>query len=158
MLVSRKQNRRSGSDRAQLVPPVNKPSRISLIVSIVFVLGSCLFGLLFWVSYDQTTPVVVATENISPGEIIQRDDVKLVDSRSEFDHAGSFDQVVGRVASRPITAGDPLSDVDVNEQVSVEAGKTVLGVLLKPGGYPTPNIAAGSSIDRVFVKFGVCRF
>lgn len=138
---------RHDSAPVRLVPPVNKKSRPALLVSAILILGSCLAGVWWWTWYDQSVPTVVATANISQGETITRSDLAVIETSGDFGRITTLDQVVGRLAAGPIGVGEPLTTTDMADTISVAPGNTVLGVLLKPGDYPTPKVSIGSRVD-----------
>jgi|GEM_PF-4515612 len=141
MLVRNKQKTIS------ITPPTNKSSRTAFLIGAFLILGSCLAGVQFWTSYDKTVPTVVAANSIDRGQRIELEDLKVVQTNGDFERIGSLDTAIGRIASDSFVEGEILTSSDLGTEVQVGNNKTVIGVLLGPGGYPTPNIEPGSRVD-----------
>lgn len=117
------------------------------------VLGA-LTALFFFDQYDQRDSVVVIVEPVPAGSVVTRDHVALTDAALGTGIGGAvsnIDAVVGTVATHELTAGQILFADDLTlEHLVASTSEVVIGVVLKPGGYPTTDMKAGDIVD-IFV-------
>lgn len=130
-----------------LPDPPKKYNKKPFLISLSFIVASSLAAALFWVSYNTKSPAVVAANDIQPGSKISINDLKVIETDGELSVYSSPDQVVGKIAVSNYVSGDLIQASGLSNTRDVEAGKSVIGIYLGPGGYPIDNIAIGDSVD-----------
>lgn len=116
---------------------------------ILVVTGALVFGLMVQSAGDRTA-VVVAARDISPGQVIQAADLRVVDvaiDGTAATVAGSHrGELIGQSATSRIPAGSILSREQFAASSGLGAGHVVVGALLGPGGLPVPNLRVGDQV------------
>ncbi len=100
-------------------------------------------------------PVLVATRTISRGEVIGRNDLRIVDvsvgEGLRFVPAGSQTEVVGQVALVDLADGSPLTPGSYGKAV-VAAGMVHIGLRLAAGRLPVRDLPAGTPVRLIGVS------
>ncbi|MBD2896198.1 hypothetical protein amrb99_51420 [Actinomadura sp. RB99] len=107
---------------------------------------------LFVSSGNRVSVVKVARDVAADHEITQADLERVrvaVEPGVEVIPAHQLDQVVGRRAAMPLRRGTLLAASQLSTQQSPPAGRTLVGMSLKPGSMP-PGLASGWKVRVVF--------
>jgi Flp pilus assembly protein CpaB len=97
-----------------------------MLAGVLLVVVSLAGGLLLWRSATDTTPILVATRDIPPGHVIQRDDLRIGEARLD-----------GGLASMAMTEADLEAAVGRTTSTTIHAGEMVVG----------PDLASGPALD-----------
>ena len=92
------------------------PARVDgrMLLGVALVAASVVGGLLFWGSTSSTVPVLVASQDIPAGHVLQRDDLSVARLRLEGSlsslavHDSDIDSIAGRTAGTTVHAGEML--------------------------------------------------
>jgi flagella basal body P-ring formation protein FlgA len=116
---------------------------------ILVVAGALIFGLMVQ-SAGHRAAVVVAARDISPGQVIEARDLRVVDVAIDGDAAtvpaSQRGQLVGQTATSRIPAGSVLSRGQFAAGSGLAPGRVVVGALLGPGALPVPNLRVGDQV------------
>jgi Flp pilus assembly protein CpaB len=145
-------------DMLRVEPPATGPRRRlpELVLGIFLVAGCALAALLLAASGRERTPVLALSRDVTRGEEIAADDLRIVYVGADSDIAylpeGQEDDVVGKAALSDLPSGTLITPGQVAERSAVlELGDGIVGVRLELGQMPTTNLAPG---DRVNVVAG----
>lgn len=112
--------------------------------------GGGLGGLLLFQQYNQRTPAVVLVEPVAHGEVVARENLAVTEVALAPGVAvlTSLDDVAGRFAAHDLQVGELVSPADLAaEDQLVAADRSVIGLQLEPGQYPTRRLAPGDRVD-----------
>jgi Flp pilus assembly protein CpaB len=119
---------------------------------ILVVAGALIFGLMVQSAGDRIS-VVVAARDISPGQVIEAADLRVVDAAidgvASTVRATERSSLIGQTANSRIPAGAFVSREQFAEDAGLEAGQVVVGALLGPGGLPVPNMRVGDRVQLI---------
>lgn len=122
---------------------------IGVLITVVFALGAVLWHL----SSVQKIPALAAASQISRGQVIDANDVRVVyvSSDDPLAHLDSsqISRVTGGVARVDIAAGTLLTPSVVAHADAVNRGDGVVGLSLDPGAYPARGLAPGDRVNVV---------
>lgn len=128
--------------------PLRRMPWVALGVILV-IAGALGFGLMVQ-SAGERTAVVVAARDISPGQVVEAEDLRVVDAA--IDGAAStvpasrLEQLVGQTATARLPAGALVSAEQFSAGSGLAPGSVVVGALLGPGGLPVPNLRVGDAV------------
>jgi hypothetical protein len=112
-------------------------------------------SLAFAVSYsnaDERSPVLAVARPVAPGAVITAADLREVGISADPGlrpvPAGDRTKVIGRTAAVALSPGMLLTRAQLASGPTVEAGRAVVGVALKPGQFP-PELRIGDSVAVV---------
>lgn len=121
------------------------------------VLGALLFASILS-GLDHRRTVLAVTRNVSAGDVLTAEDLRSVkvgaDPGLALVGVDARRNVIGRVATVPLTAGSLLTSAQVGSASQLAAGEAVVGVLLEPGRYP-PGLRGGDRVAVVSAPGGV---
>jgi hypothetical protein len=116
---------------------------------VLVIAGALVFGLMVQSAGDRVA-VVVAARDISPGQVIEAADLRVVDvaidGSASTVAAGRRGELVGQTATSRIPAGALLSEGQFAQDAGLPDGSVVVGTLLGPGGLPVPNLRVGDEV------------
>lgn len=119
-------------------------------VGVILVLGGALGAGLLVQSAGDRVAVVVAARHISPGQVIEGADLRVVevalDGPAEVVPAGRRGELVGQTAASLIPSGSMLSFGQVSADAALAPGTVVVGAMLGPGPLPVPNLRVGDTV------------
>ncbi|MCZ7576306.1 MAG: RcpC/CpaB family pilus assembly protein [Dehalococcoidia bacterium] len=136
--------------RANVALPFRVDRR--MLVGFLLVAVSLVGGLLFWRSATDTTPILVATREIPPGHVIQRDDLRIGEARLDGSLASlvltesELAAAIGRTSSTTIHAGEMLVRPDLAPGPVLGADEVAITIAVAadtiyPGLRPTDEVA-----------------
>ena len=144
-----------GAQRLLHFPAGRNRSRVALGVFLIVTLS-----LVFAVSYrsaDERTPVLAIARPVAPGAVIAAADLRDVGLSSDPGlrpiPAAERNRVVGRTAAVALSPGTLLTNAQLASGPSVEPGRAVVGVALKPGQFP-PELNVGDPVTVVIAAAG----
>ncbi|MEM7273168.1 MAG: SAF domain-containing protein [Actinomycetota bacterium] len=144
-------NGAAGQDSLPLALPRTRRSRApQALLAALLMVGGGLGGLLLFQQYNQRTPAVVVVEPVAHGEIVGREDLAITEVALDRGVAtmAAIDDVVGRFAAHDLQPGELVTPGDLAaEDQLVTEGRSVIGLLLEPGQYPTRRLAPGDRVD-----------
>lgn len=124
-----------------------------MAVGLIVVLGFALAAVLWQLNAVQKDPVLALANDVSRGEVIEADDVRVVYVASDdpIAHLASSQSatVVGRIARSDLPAGALLTRDAVSDGPAVEAGQGVVGLALEPGQVPSSRLRPGDLVNVV---------
>lgn len=124
-----------------------------MAVGLIVVLGFALAAVLWQLNAVQKDPVLALANDVSRGEVIEADDVRVVYVASDdpIAHLASSQSatVVGRIARSDLPAGALLTRDAVSDGPAVEAGQGVVGLALEPGQVPSSRLRTGDLVNVV---------
>lgn len=127
-----------------------RPTMVAAGVGLL-ALGALSGALLLSRGTEQRT-ALVASRNISAGEVIATTDIRVVriarDSEIRSLPSSDANQVLNGVASVPIGEGALVLPEQINRTQTAPAGTVLVGTVLEPGELPSPDLRFG---DRVKV-------
>ena len=118
----------------RLVPVVLPRVDVRLLAGLALVLVSVVGGLTLWRQAQITTPVVVASRAIDPGDVIQPDDLAVAPARLSGSLASlavpgaEIGSVAGRTATGPIHAGELVVRPDLGRGPVIGAGELAVTI------------------------------
>jgi hypothetical protein len=116
---------------------------------VLVIAGALVFGLMVQSAGDRAA-VVVAARDISPGQVIEAADLRVVDiaidGSASTVPAGRRGELIGQTATSRIPAGALLSEGQFAQDAGLPEGSVVVGALLGPGGLPVPNLRVGDEV------------
>jgi len=123
-----------------------------MLAGVLLVVISLAGGLLLWRSATDTTPILVATRDIPPGHVIQRDDLRIGEARLDGSLASmaltdaDLDAAVGRTTSTTIHAGEIVVHPDLASGPVLGADEVAVTIpvsadTIYPGLRPTDQVA-----------------
>ena len=120
--------------------------------------------LLSWTrGQEDLVAVVLAADNIRAGTLIESGDVRVEEINSDptvanaIYPAASLDGLAGQVATRSITASEPILRSDVRP-VAAEAGRRAMSVPMAPANAVGGDLVAGDEVDVLVVTASGTRF
>jgi Flp pilus assembly protein CpaB len=120
--------------------------------------------LLSWTrGQEDLVAVVLAAEDIRAGTLIESADLRVAEIPSDptvaaaIHPAASLDGLVGQVATRSISAAEPILRSDVRP-VAAEAGRRAMSVPLSPANAVGGDLVAGDEVDVLVVSGSGTRF
>lgn len=136
--------------RANVALPFRVDRR--MLAGVLLVVVSLAGGLLLWRSATDTTPILVATRNIPPGHVIQRDDLRIGEARLDGSLASmalteaDLDAAVGRTSSTTIHAGEIVVHPDLASGPVLGADEVAVTIpvaadSIYPGLRPTDQVS-----------------
>jgi hypothetical protein len=138
------------------IVPVRRQSRVrvpEVAIGLIVMLGFGLAAVLWQMHATAKEPVLALAQEIRRGEVIERDDLRVVYLATDEAIAvvGRDDAVavIGHVASSDMAAGTLLTRASVLDGSAVEAGAGVVGLALEPGQLPSSRLRAGDVVNVV---------
>ena len=137
-----------------LVPPPKLRRRPAIVAgAITAVCTGAVLAAWAWSSSTSTQQVLVATDEIPRGSVIEAEDLTTArishDSALASLPASSADDVTGQRAALDIAAGGLLTPDLVQEGSIPAAGESLVGVALKPEQAPGETLMAGDLVRLV---------
>lgn len=131
-------------------PKRQRPSWV--LAGVVLVGLAALLSAWVFTTTSQRMSVMVAAHDISPGEVIDGGDLRVVEiGRSGGLRAIQPSQqslIAGRAARGPIPAGTVLNtDLFAEKDRVIPVGQVVVGAALEPGAAPVSGLSAGDRVD-----------
>ena len=144
------------------VVPLVRPQRKRpswVLLGVVLVGAAALIGAWAFSSSNTRISIVVASRDLSPGEVITAADLRAVEIGATGDmravQVSQQSLVIGQAARSPIPAGTVLNtDLFVEAGTAIPAGFVVVGAELDPGAAPVAGLAAGDTVDVIGVVKG----
>jgi Flp pilus assembly protein CpaB len=145
--------------RAAGVPPSPQAARLrrrrwltgQTVVGVLLILFSIVLGSRVVSAADDTVPVLVTTQDLSPGQPLTADMVELADLRFEggYDHYYTGAVGDGYVVTRPVGAGELLARTAVAAADEIAAsGSSLRYVTVSvPQSELPPDLAPGDVVD-----------
>lgn len=119
--------------------------------------ASAVLAVLVYGNLGDRSPVLAAATDISAGQVIDENDLKVVRVSADADvatvPASRRGEIVGRRAAVGLTAGSLVAPASVKDGPSVPAGSTVIGAVVKPGQYPI-GLREGDEVVVLVVSDG----
>jgi Flp pilus assembly protein CpaB len=119
---------------------------------VLVIAGALMFGLMVQSAGDRAA-VVVAARDISPGQVIEAADLRVldvaIDGEASTVAAARRGELVGQTATSRIPAGALLSEGQFALDAGLPDGSVVVGALLGPGGLPVPNLRVGDEVTAI---------
>ena len=116
---------------------------------VLVIAGALTFGLMVQSAGDRVA-VVVAARDISPGQVIEAADLRVIDvaidGSASTVAASRRGELVGQTATSRIPAGALFSEGQFAQDAGLPDGSVVVGALLGPGGLPVPNLRVGDEV------------
>lgn len=102
--------------------------------------AGAVLAVLVYGNLGDRSPVLVVAREVSPGEVIEPGDVKVVrvsvDREVATIAASRRSEIVGQRAAVGLQPGMLLSTASVTDGPAMPSGSTVIGAVVKPGQYP----------------------
>ncbi|MBU3688422.1 MAG: hypothetical protein FGM29_02510 [Actinobacteria bacterium] len=158
------------ASRSEVAEPSSTPSVVSLsapkrkrpswvLAGMLLVGLSALMAAWVFNATSETMSVMVAARDISPGEVVDSSDLRVVEmGRTDGLRAiqpSQQDLIIGRAARGPIPAGTVLNtDLFSEKGKVIPPGFVVVGASVEAGAAPTSGLSAGDQVDLLGVVKG----
>lgn len=143
-------DQKSGSSRRPIVwsgKIDSKKQRLhSVILGVVGLLAAVL-ATQVWSANDARTTVVVAVNDLAPGEVITASDIKLIEADLISTMFEQRSDVVGQRVREQVLADEPVLMSDLGDGIELPEGLVVSGLSVRPGAYPAVDLVPGDSVD-----------
>ncbi len=143
-------DQKSGSSRRPIVwsgKIDSKKQRLhSVILGVVGLLAAVL-ATQVWSANDARTTVVVAANDLAPGEVITASDIKLIEADLISTMFEQRSDVVGQRVREQVLADEPVLMSDLGDGIELPEGLVVSGLSVRPGAYPAVDLVPGDSVD-----------
>jgi SAF domain len=127
-----------------------------IIAGVLLVLLSALGGVVLFTSSDDKTDVLVAANDLDPGDAVERSDLRIqrvaVDAGVSSIPVAAAEGVVGQHPIGRIPAGTMLSAAMFEPAVPLGPDEVVVGAALDPGEAPLFELAVGDAVELVEVE------
>lgn len=100
-----------------------------------------------WNANNTRTTVVVAANDLAPGEVITASDIKTIDADSFSSMFEDRSNVIGRRVRVSVQADEPILESDLGEGIELPEGLVVSGLSIRPGAYPAVDLVPGDRVD-----------
>lgn len=146
---------RAGSDQVRVQPPASRTRRRlpEILIGLLLVAGCALAAVVTWTNTSGRAPVLVVARPVQPGAALVEADLTTVGVAADGGlatlPATALQEVVGRVARVPLSAGTLLSEDLVAPESAVPDGFGIVGLSLEPGAFPTPELRAGDVVQVI---------
>lgn len=135
-------------------PAVRRQRRLPLVAgALTLIAVAGLGGGALIVKAGNTHPVVAITATVTRGDVIQRNDLRVVDvggAHGLRTVAGDqLDSIVGKRAATDLPAGTLLPQGAATADLVPHQGKTLVGLQLKPSQLPATTLQTGDTVRLV---------
>ncbi len=134
-------------------PPAGRLRVPQLAVGLLLTAGAALAFVLWNAASVQRMPVVALADNVSRGQVLAREDLRVVHIGSEDQlattPADGAAQLLGRTAVADLPAGTLVVPQHFTVASTLTPGAGVVGLALGPGQYPTPQLRVGDLVNIV---------
>lgn len=162
-------DRKSGPDARASVPAMGsapsplpkirvrrRPWLFALMAALVAAGG--LLGAYAYTSLDRTQAVLVLSDDVARGAVIEQSDISVVrlSVDPELSAVAAADQprIVGRRAAADLWAGTLITEASIAESVVPVAGQSMVGVSLTSAQMPSEPLHAGDEVRLVLTPEG----
>jgi SAF domain len=135
-------------------PAVRRQRRLPLAAgAVVLIAVAGLGGGALVLNAGKTHPVVAITTTVTRGEVIQRDDLRVVDVAGDQTlqtvDGDQLDAIVGKRAATDLPAGTLLPRGATTSELIPHQGRTLVGLQLKPSQLPATTLQTGDTVRLV---------
>jgi hypothetical protein len=133
---------------------VRRQRRLPLAAgAIVLIAVAGIGGAALVLNAGKTHPVVAITTTVTRGEIIERNDLRVVDVAGDRTlqtvDGAQLDSIVGKRAATDLPAATLLPRGATTSELIPHQGRTLVGLQLKPSQLPAATLQAGDSVRLV---------
>lgn len=137
-----------------LTPAVRRQRRPALVAgAVVLIAVAGLGGGLLVLNAGNTHPVVAIASTVTRGEVIKRDDLRIVDVGADPSlqtvNGDQLDSIVGKRAATDLPAGTLLPANAATSELVPHRGRTLVGLQLKPSQLPATTLQTGDTVRLV---------
>lgn len=120
-----------------------------LALALILILGTAALGMNLYSQAGKKTPVVVVVREIAAGHVIDRSDLSVVRVAGQVTAIGAehLDSVLGQTAAVDLLPNTLLQRAMVTSAAALAAGRSMVGVQLKPGQLPSDGLADGVTVQ-----------
>ena len=124
-----------------------RPGYVAL--ALILILGTAALGMNLYSQAGKKTPVVVVVREIPAGHVIDRSDLSVVRVAGQVTAIGAahLDSVLGQTAAVDLLPNTLLQRAMVTTAGALAAGRSMVGVELKPGQLPADGLADGVTVQ-----------
>ena len=118
-------------------------------LAVALIIGFGALGFWFYTSAGSKTPVVMTTQDIPVGHVIQRDDLTTVEVAGGVTAvaAANLHTLIGRVAAIEILPNTLVQRAMVTSGSPIPAGQGLVGVAAAPGQIPSSGLVPGDKVE-----------
>jgi hypothetical protein len=118
-------------------------------LAVALIVGFGALGFWFYTSAGSKTPVVMATQDIPVGRVIQRDDLTTVEVAGGVTAVAgaNLGTLVGQVAAVEILPNTLVQRAMVTSGSPIPAGQGLVGVAAAPGQIPSSGLVPGDRVE-----------
>lgn len=135
----------------QAAPAAKSMSKKLLLISALIVLLGGLLGLVAGQALTAKTQVVGVARLVQVGDLVQESDLVAVPLQSDPNLRpiayADRDQVVGKKAATTLYPGQLVISQNVNSEVQVREGQTLVPITLKQSAYPVSGVVPGQKVQ-----------
>jgi hypothetical protein len=121
--------------------------------AVVLIAVAGLGGGLLVLNAGNTHPVVAVASTVTRGEVIKRDDLRIVDVSADPSlqtvNGDQLDSIVGKRAATDLPAGTLLPANAATSELVPHRGRTLVGLQLKPSQLPATTLQTGDTVRLV---------
>lgn len=124
-----------------------------IAVGLIVMLGFGLAAVLWHLNATQKTPVLAMASDVSRGDVIERDDLRVVFVATDdaIAHVARDDaaSIIGRVAAADLAADSLITRFDVLDGSLLAPGEAVVGLALEAGQVPSSRLRVGDIVNVI---------
>ena len=141
-------HRPAKGQRGTALPTRTRPKGYAAL-AVALIVGFGALGFWFYTSAGSKTPVVMATQEIPIGHVIQREDLTTVEVAGGVTAVAGANlrTLVGRVAAVEILPNTLVQRAMVTGGSPVPAGQGLVGVAAAPGQIPSSGLVPGDKVE-----------
>ena len=129
--------------------PVHR-NPVWLVAGVLLVVLSALGGVLLFSANDERTDALVAARDLAPGEVVDRDDLRI--ERVAVDGVdivapSAAEVIVGRHVVGPVPQGALLHPAMFAVEAPLGPDEMDIGAALDPGEFPQSDIPVGAAVE-----------
>lgn len=145
---------RAAADSETMTPLRRRRARLpELAIGLIVMLGFGLAVVLWQLNATQKDPVLALARDVSQGDLIERDDLRVVFVATDdpYAHVGRDDAalLIGHTAVADMLQGTLLTPASVTAESILTAGDGVVGLALEPGQVPSARLRAGDLVNVI---------
>ena len=124
-----------------------------VLLAVTLIVGLAAVGAYLYTQAGAKVPVVMVVNDVPAGHTISRADLTTVPVAGGVTAIGgeNLDSVVGKTASVRLLPNMLLQRSMVTDSSALPAGKSLVGVAVKPGQIPADGLVAGDTVDVVLL-------
>lgn len=139
--------------RVQSALPTRQRRPGYVLLAVALIIGLAAVGAFLYTQAGAKVPVVMVVNEVPAGHTISRADLTTVPVAGGVTAiaGANLDSVVGKTASVRLLPNMLLQRSMITDSSALPAGRSLVGVAVKPGQIPADGLAAGDTVDVVLL-------